>query len=217
MSPQTSLIKENGIWILKSGNGQSFTIDFDNNKIDYQRKNISKKNILAKAIGLKSTPTRVLDLTAGLGIDAIHLSMLGCEVVSLERNPDLFVLLDQAWKNSVRPEVKKIKFLQADARAFLTSHGSTLQENFDVIYYDPMYPEKKKSALPRKEMKMFRELVGSDNDIDEVIELVLQMGFKRFVIKRPNNAEILNLKQKPIVFSGTTVQYQVFLSPPVSK
>ncbi len=211
MSPQTSLIKENGIWILKSGNGQSFTIDFDNNKIDYQRKNISKKNILAKAIGLKSTPLRVLDLTAGLGIDAIHLSLLGCDVVSLERNPDLFVLLNQAWKKSERHEVKKIQFIQADAKEFLISRGSSLHKNFDVVYYDPMYPDKKKSALPRKEMKMFRELVGSDSDIDEVIESVLQMGFKRFVIKRPKNAEILNLIRKPIVFSGTTVQYQVFL------
>lgn len=190
---------------------QSLTIDFDNNKVDYQRKNISRKNILAKAIGLKSATLRVLDLTAGLGIDAIHLALLGCDVVSLERNSDLFVLLEQAWKNSKRPEVKKIQFIHADAKKFLAAQGSDLQKNFDVIYYDPMYPEKKKTALPRKEMQIFRKLVGSDSDIDEVIECVLSTSVKRFVVKRPKNAEILNLKPKPILFAGTTVQYQVFL------
>ena len=190
---------------------EGFAIDFDNNKMDYQRKNISKKNILAKAIGLKSSPLRVLDLTAGLGIDAVHMSMLGCKVVSLERNPTLFALLDQAWKNSTRPEVKKIQFLHADAKEFLTSQGSNLQKDFDVIYYDPMYPEKKKTALPRKEMKMFRELIGSDNDIDEVVECAIGTQIRRIVVKRPKNAETLKLRQKPILFAGTTVQYQVFL------
>lgn len=190
---------------------KDLVIDFDNNHIDYQRKNISKKNILAKAIGYKSAPYRVLDLTAGLGIDAVHLSMLGCQVTSLERNKDLFHLLETAQLKSMRPEIKQIQFVFADAKDFI-KRG--LAKNFDVIYYDPMFPEKKKSALPRKEMKLFRELVGNDSDIVEVINLALKENIKRLVVKRPKKAELLLSLDKKInvlEFDGTTISYQVFL------
>ncbi|MEK6772542.1 MAG: class I SAM-dependent methyltransferase [Bdellovibrionota bacterium] len=205
---------ESGFWQLRTRTGQQFEINFDQNKMDYQRKNVSKKNILAKAIGLKTKGLCVLDLTAGLAIDAVHLTQLGCKITSLERNPVLHFLLSQAQKKSSRAEIKNIDFLLADAGHFLLEQGQMIAEKFDVIYYDPMFPEKKKSALPRKEMQVFRQLVGEDADTKDVIDASLQTRVKRFVVKRPLRST-LEKKVDPnvsvITYKGNTVQYQAYL------
>ncbi|WP_337918915.1 class I SAM-dependent methyltransferase, partial [Vibrio cholerae] len=42
-----------------------------------------------------------------------------------------------------------------------------------VVYLDPMYPHpenKKKTALVKKEMRVFQSLVGADNDADALLE-----------------------------------------------
>ena len=76
------------------------------------------------------------------------------------------------------------------------------QESFqqpDVVYLDPMYPHpenKKKSALVKKEMRVFQSLVGADNDADALLAPALIMAKKRVVVKRPDYAEWLD-NQKP--------------------
>lgn len=50
----------------------------------------------------------ILDLTAGLGIDAVFLSQLGFQVTSIERNPLLVFLLQEAQKKTNREEIKKL-------------------------------------------------------------------------------------------------------------
>jgi len=207
------LINENNGWTLQSKAGLKLQIDFDENKKDYQRQKISKSDLLARAVGLKKKPLRVLDLTAGLGIDAVHLARLGCEVFSLERNPVLFFLLSEAQKKSVRPEIEKIRFHNEEAEVFLKREASKKVQDFDVVYYDPMYPEKRKSALSRKEMQIFRALVGEDHDADRILQLCLSLEVKRLVVKRPLRADAPTKEKsiQMISFSGTTVRYDVYL------
>lgn len=187
-------------------------IDFDENKKDYFRKDLSKKNLIARAMGLSAGVKNILDLTAGLGIDAVHLSCLGCVVTSLERNDLIFELLQQALQKTRRPELQKLVFIHVDAKEFL----KTTSDKFDAIYFDPMYPEKKKSSLPRKEMQMFKELVGIDSDIEKVLDLCWQQDVKRVVLKRPLTAELITctrplFQKNPITFKGTTVRYDVYI------
>ncbi len=201
-------------WRLQTANGMKLEIDFDKNKVDYHRKNISKKDILIRAVGFKSSLWRVLDLTAGLGIDAVHLASMGCQVTSLERNPVLWFLLRQAQLRTQRSEIKAIRFLSKDANDFLQENLLEISNEFDVIYYDPMYPEKKKSALPRKEMQAFRSLVGADQDAEKVIQAGLESGIRRFVIKRPLKLPLQEYTREGYTFhnlEGTTVQYQVYV------
>ena len=40
----------------------------------------------------------------------------------------------------------------------------------DVVYLDPMFPHREKSALVKKEMRVFQELVGADNDADDLLD-----------------------------------------------
>ena len=213
--------QDNGFRYLVSPEGHKLKIDFDENRHDYFRKGLSKQNLIAKALGLSSgaknadgkvAPKNILDLTAGLGIDAVHLSCLGCIVTSLERHDLIFELLQQALQKTRRPELQELVFVHADALEFL----KTSTEKFDAIYFDPMYPEKKKTALPRKEMQMFKKLVGVDEDVEKVLDLCWKQNVDRVVVKRPLSASILPstgalFQKQPVQYKGTTVRYDVYL------
>ena len=57
-------------------------------------------------------------------------------------------------------------------------------------------PHKQKSALVKKEMRVFQSLVGADLDADALLPAALGMAEKRVVVKRPDYAGWLN-EQKP--------------------
>jgi 16S rRNA (guanine1516-N2)-methyltransferase len=72
----------------------------------------------------------------------------------------------------------------------------SLFKKIDVIYLDPMFPERKKSASVKQEMQMMQELVGADSDADDLFEHALKSSVKRIVVKRPKLAPPL-MHQKP--------------------
>jgi 16S rRNA (guanine1516-N2)-methyltransferase len=61
----------------------------------------------------------------------------------------------------------------------------------DVVYLDPMYPHRDKSALVKKEMRTFQTLVGADLDADDLFSPARKLARKRLVVKRPDYAEPL--------------------------
>ncbi|MFV0574600.1 MAG: class I SAM-dependent methyltransferase [Vibrio sp.] len=166
-----------------------------------------KGQAIAKAAGLNkgATPT-VLDGTAGLGRDAFVLASLGCKVQMVERNPVVAALLDDGLARAkADPEIggwvtERMSLLHAsshDALSQLFEQADFVQP--DVVYLDPMYPHpenKKKSALVKKEMRVFQSLVGADNDADALLQPALKLATKRVIVKRPDYAPWLD-NQKP--------------------
>jgi 16S rRNA (guanine1516-N2)-methyltransferase len=57
-----------------------------------------------------------------------------------------------------------------------------------VIYLDPMFPERKKSARVNGQMQHLQRFLGEDEDADSLIARAMQAGAKRVVIKRPVSA-----------------------------
>ncbi|MCL4120266.1 UNVERIFIED_CONTAM: hypothetical protein GTU68_047585, partial [Idotea baltica] len=154
-----------------------------------------KGQAIAKAAGLNkgATPT-ILDGTAGLGRDAFVLASLGCKVQMVERHPVVAALLDDGLQRAQKdPDIggwvsERMKLIHA------SSHDAP-----DVVYLDPMYPHpenKKKSALVKKEMRVFQSLVGADLDADGLFEPAMKLASKRVVVKRPDYAAWLD-EQKP--------------------
>jgi 16S rRNA (guanine1516-N2)-methyltransferase len=45
-----------------------------------------------------------------------------------------------------------------------------------VIYLDPMFPHREKTALVKKEMRLFRPLVGDDPDAPALLQAALASG-----------------------------------------
>ncbi|MGD8173761.1 class I SAM-dependent methyltransferase [Vibrio sp. TRT 21S02] len=166
-----------------------------------------KGQAIAKAAGMNkgATPT-ILDGTAGLGRDAFVLASLGCKVQMVERHPVVAALLDDGLTRAKQDSEigqwvsERMSLLHASSHDAL--HTLVSDPNFikpDVVYLDPMYPHpenKKKSALVKKEMRVFQSLVGADTDADALLEPALALAVKRVVVKRPDYADWL-AQQKP--------------------
>ncbi|WP_186370392.1 class I SAM-dependent methyltransferase, partial [Yersinia bercovieri] len=52
----------------------------------------------------------------------------------------------------------------------------------EVVYLDPMYPHRQKSALVKKEMRVFQSLVGADEDADGLLAPARALATKRVVV-----------------------------------
>ena len=167
--------------------------------------------IIARALGVKENIKKVVDLTSGLGIDSVLLSQIGFQVTSIERNPVLYFLLSEAQKKSKRKEIQSIQWVLADSRIYLTDYKITEPTS---CYYDPMYPEKKKSALPRQEMVIFRELVGSDDDALSTLKLAVHKGFNRTAVKRPVKAEVV-LEAPDFQLTSKLVRFDIYYPRPL--
>jgi 16S rRNA (guanine1516-N2)-methyltransferase len=164
------------------------------------------KDLIAKAVGVKGSyrPT-VIDATAGLGQDAFILAAYGCSVQMVERSPVIAALLADGLERARELEpLPRLSLQVGDAKELLKNLGAP-----DVVYLDPMYPESGKAAAKRKEMRLFRELVGDDTDVQELFEVGLETATKRVVIKRPTKAP--ELAKPSFVLRGTTVRFDVYV------
>lgn len=193
---------------LTDSQGRALEIDFIKDHLNYQRRGLRGKNeLLAKALGFSKGVRRVLDLSAGMGIDAVFMTQLGFQVTSVERSKLLFVLLNEALLRA--PDLQpKLQFVSADSYEYLRSPESSRE--VDAIFFDPMYPHKKKTALPKQEMVVFRELVGHDEDAARVLEEAMKWPVSRIVVKRPLGAEEL-LPGVRHAFEGKVVRYDVYM------
>lgn len=171
------------------------------------------KEPIVKAVGTKGAyhPT-ILDLTAGLGQDAFVLAASGCLVTMCERSPVIAALLQDGLARAsqdatLSPIVQRMTLLQIEAADYLQK----LEVQPDVIYFDPMYPESGKTAAKRKSMTFFRNLIGDDNDAEEVLELAREIALKRVVVKRPLKAKPLGTKKPSVSIKGRTTRFDLYL------
>lgn len=170
---------------------------------------------VAKAAGIKGDylPT-VIDATAGLGRDAFVLAAIGCKVLLVERNPVVAALLEDGLQRAyLDPEIGA--FMQERMQLATVRHIAQLApatQAAEVVYLDPMYPHKQKSALVKKEMRVFQHLVGADLDADSLFAPARALAKKRVVVKRPDYAPFM-AEQKPD-FSQTTKnhRFDIYLS-----
>lgn len=173
---------------------------------------------IAKAVGLKHgfTP-HVLDATAGLGRDAFVLASLGCQVTLMERMPIVAALLDDGIERAkLNADVSKI------AQRMQLIHASsiesmTLAEQVDVVYLDPMYPHRDKSAAVKKEMRVFQSLVGEDLDADGLLLPALALAKYRVVVKRPSYAPPLNNKTPTTSIKMKKNRFDVYVNKAIPK
>lgn len=174
---------------------------------EYFKKSSLQKELLARAIGVKGPyRPKVLDLTAGMLGDTLLLLSFGCEVWAAERHPVIRFLIESAIKNAQHPRIQNFHFLGSDAESVLNS-----QLPVDVFYFDPMFEDANEKTSPKKEMRIFRSLVGSDQDAEKVFLKALSLKPKRLVVKRPKQS--VYLSQKPAVeYIGKSTRYDVYFS-----
>ena len=175
-----------------------------------------KGQMIAKAVGMKSgVKPSVVDVTAGLGGDAFVLAGLGCEMLLLERHPVVAALLqdglDRAAEDSDAVEVTQ--HMRLEPGNSIENLAKVVEEtgfNPQVVYVDPMFPAREKSAEIKKEMKLFHQLVGMDTDDDQLLAKALEIATHRVVVKRPRKAPIIAGPEPSYVLEGKSSRYDIY-------
>lgn len=168
---------------------------------------------LAKAVGLRANRRPlVLDLTAGLGRDAWALASTGCPVMAFERHPLVaFLLADGLRRASLHgptaPIADRITLCSADPRTV----DLAVVDAKTVWLFDPMFPERRKSALVKKAMRIFQRLVGEDDDAAEVFSWARAQPGGRWVVKRPPQAPRIDGSVPSMEISSGRIRFDCYL------
>lgn len=169
--------------------------------------------MIAKAVGVQSgVRPLVLDATAGLGRDAFVLASLGCQMTLIERQPIIAALLEDGLARAlqdaeVAPIARQMRLLCGNAIELMSQWQG---EPPQVIYLDPMFPHRDKSALVKKEMRLFRPLVGDDMDAPALLEAALALASHRVVVKRPRKAPIIEGCKPSYALEGKSSRYDIY-------
>jgi len=194
--------------------------EFTEGAVDHRRKfGGGKGQMIAKAVGIKSgVYPHVLDATAGLGKDSFVLATLGCKLTMIERSPIVHALLADGLERAqlfgreqdaeLLQTINRMQLLTQDSRTYLEllAPGSYP----DVIYLDPMFPERQKTADVKKEMAAFHSIVGKDEDADALLPLALAHVNYRVVVKRPRKAPLLNNQAPSYQLEGKSSRYDIY-------
>ena len=194
-------------------------VDFNTGANSHRRKfGGGNGQAIAKAVGVSGRfSPKVLDLTAGLGGDAFVLASLGCDVRLFERNPVISCLLEDGIKRAMLasqddPELHEVMqrftFIEGDSNKAVNAMSE--KERPDVIYLDPMFPHRKKSAKVKKEMQAFQNIVGADEDAGSLLEKAVRVARYRVVVKRATNAEFLAGLKPTYSLTGKSTRFDIF-------
>jgi|TARA_B110000967_G_scaffold191536_1_gene217285 16S rRNA (guanine1516-N2)-methyltransferase len=80
----------------------------------------------------------------------------------------------------------------------------------DIVYVDPMFPLRKKSAKVKKEMQAFHAIVGTDPDADDLLANALAVAQYRVVVKRPAGAGFLAETKPNYSLEGKSTRYDIY-------
>jgi 16S rRNA (guanine1516-N2)-methyltransferase len=135
------------------------------------------------------------------------------ELRCIERSPVMVELLDDGFKRLA--QLDWVKNIQMTIPELIPGNAievlAKLDEKPECIYIDPMFPPKrKKSALAKKSMTVLRDLLGNDEDKEQLFEMAFQTATKRVVVKSPDYAEPLAGKPNES-FSGKLLRYDMYL------
>jgi 16S rRNA (guanine1516-N2)-methyltransferase len=194
-------------------------VDFVGGAVGHRfRSGEGRKQDLPKAVGFSSgTIPDVVDATAGLGRDAFLLASLGARVTLIERSETMHALLLEGLE---RARAEGGRHAETVARMTLV-HGDSCvllpQMKPQVILIDPMHPPRDKTALVKKEMRLIRDIVGTDADSVQLMQVALEAAQNRVVLKWPLRAEPMAGVRKPShQILGKSTRYDVFVKAKIT-
>lgn len=194
-------------------------VDFVGGAVGHRfRSGEGRKQDLPKAVGFSSgTIPDVVDATAGLGRDAFLLASLGARVTLIERSETMHALLLEGLE---RARAEGGRHAETVSRMTLV-HGDSCvllpQMKPQVILIDPMHPPRDKTALVKKEMRLIRDIVGTDADSVQLMQVALEAAQNRVVLKWPLRADPMAGVRKPShQILGKSTRYDVFVKAKIS-
>ncbi|HBN13541.1 MAG: class I SAM-dependent methyltransferase [Pseudomonadota bacterium] len=206
-------------------------VDFCDPALTFRRRQSLRKEAVVRAAGAVTANHRVqdvsyqtntpdeaapvlLDATTGLGVDAFILACAGWTVLMLEQSPIIHALLTDGLKRAHNQALDsgdatleiilgrmKLQDCQ-DARDWFT--GSGAQQQLDVIYLDPMFPARQKSARVKKNRYLLQALHGPEAQGQGLLSLACPRA-RKIVVKRPLSAPPLDADDPTVMRPSASI------------
>ncbi|SEA32363.1 16S rRNA (guanine1516-N2)-methyltransferase [Lachnospiraceae bacterium NK3A20] len=215
---ESELDKDAGVSLIETpeglalcGDGMMLREDF-RDLWDRVRPGKWEHELLAKAAKRKGRVEglRAIDCTAGLGEDSLILAAAGFTVELYEQDHVIAALLADAIRRGLEDEnlapiVARMHLHEGDSIAALSA--MTPEEAPDVIYLDPMFPQRRKSALIGKKFQLLHHLEAPEQDEETMLEAVIALRPHKIVIKRPLKGPFLAGRKPQYSMKGKAIRY----------
>ena len=209
-------------------------------KIDFlEKKKLSAKQALAKAIGFKNQALEVLDTTGGWLKDAFLMADMGCQVKAMESHPfvfhfskaslDDFYLQNSKFSGSTPSYPQKPSYPRKRVSKAFYLKNFKLSGSLELFFGDSVYylnslknyadyPDVifidpmfggRKKSTSKKELRILQQLTHGHDNKQEIFKSALSKAKQRVVVKRHK----LEKPLKPnalFCFKGQSICYDVF-------
>lgn len=225
---EAAFIPEPGLLYLKvSRDGLSLMCDGMELRPDFAemlpriKQGALQREMLVKAARVKGVEApRAVDATAGLGEDSLLLAAAGFTVTLCEADPVIAALLEDALARAsahevLGPIVERMHLVAGDSRIALERAGASTGAQPDVVYLDPMFPGRTKSAAVKKKFQLIHGLERPTEPLDEesLLQAALAAHPRKVVIKRPVKGPYLAGVKPSHAIAGKAVRYDCIVPP----
>jgi 16S rRNA (guanine1516-N2)-methyltransferase len=193
------------------GYGLSYQGDFSNMLHRVTEGRLAHEMLVraAKTTGQKG---KAVDATAGMGEDSFLLAAYGYEVTMYEQNPVIAALLKDALRRAAKqPALKDI----ASRMHLVEGDSIVLWEKqldpVELIYLDPMFPERQKSGLINKKLQLIQKMEPPCGNEEQLFSAALQAASSRIIVKRPRKSPYLADKKPNYTLSGKAIRYDCYV------
>ena len=193
------------------GDGMELRGDFSRMLARLRPANLNKE-LLVRAARIRGVegPLSAVDATAGLGEDSLLLAAAGYEVTLCERDPVIAALLSDTIERARQDSrlaafARRMTLVPGDAAATL----GALDHAPDVVFLDPMFPERRTRAATNKKLQLFRQLERPCEDEEALMAAPLAVRPRKVVVKRPLKGPHLAGIKPSSSLAGKVVRYDV--------
>ena len=154
----------------------------------------------------------LIDAAAGLGRDGFLLAANGFRVLMVGCNPVVAALLEDGLQRAARI----VELADIAARIRLTTANAldclpALAEQPDVIYLDPMFPERSKTAKVKQDLQLLQLLDQKSEPPEQLLLAALAVQAKKVVVKRPLKGPSLGERAPSYSLRGKAVRFDVYV------
>ena len=185
------------------------------------KQNLAKELLVRAAGGRSFRPGEsgphplVIDATAGMGEDSFLLAAAGFTVRMYEYDPVIAALLGDALERAQQdpdllPIAARMSLQQEDSIQALRN----LSERPDVVFLDPMFPERQKSGLVKKKFQLLQQLERPCEEEEGLLLAALSAAPRRIVIKRPLKGPYLAGRKPDYSLMGKAIRYDCLVMNP---
>lgn len=174
------------------------------------------RELLVRAAKMKGAdrPTAI-DATAGLGEDSLLLAAAGFEVQLYEQDETIAALLEDGLACAANDPrlagiVARMNLTCGNSVTALQKIADSGTGAPDVVYLDPMFPERSKSASVKKKFQLLHHLEAPCANEEELLRAAIAAKPRKVVVKRPAKGALLAGMKPGYSIAGKAVRYDVF-------